>query len=149
MIETNNLIACVDIAHTLEYINAKHKRDSDGIAISPDARITIKGMNKMSQSARHAYTALLTMIEGNVRSLCDNELFFPECERKKQITIYRIRVTDGVGVNISGISPNGHGFRATAKFEYDSIVANDNPIAARLNVRDNQTRVDISGITLV
>ena len=37
MIETNNLIACVDIAHTLEYINAKHKRDSDGIAISPDA----------------------------------------------------------------------------------------------------------------
>lgn len=38
MIETNNLIACVDIAHTLEYINAKHKGDSEGIAISPDAR---------------------------------------------------------------------------------------------------------------
>lgn len=149
MIETNNLIACADIAYTLEFANAKHKKDSDGIAIGPDARITIKGTNKMEHPALHACEALLTMIENNVRSLCDNESFFPEGERKKRITIYRIRVTDGVSVSISGISPNGHGFRATAKFEYDSIAANDEPIAARLNVRDNQTRKDISGLTLV
>lgn len=153
MITINNLYIGVDIAYTLESVNAQHK-NSEGIALNENTCIRTKGVGeKLDHRLRRAYQSLLEMIEQNVRELCDDTFFVPEGEKKKKIAIYRISFQDGYGVSVSGISPEGHGFRASALFVYDTLdftdLFNEDPIAVSLKVRDNHTGKEETGFTRV